>query len=257
MYVRYTINSCQTTMDITNLTQADAIGSALPASPHKEDVVFAPSTHLTYQDLEKFWQDKMETKIKKMIESIVNERIDTELKKTQRRQITTANTRRPALLNFGQENYEHLLLPYMANTLKGTGDFTVILQRVVRDLYFNPEQKRNHNVYIPRDAYNSATVYKDNDWRSYPLDYCLEGLVRRANDVLQHYIIGVDEEVEKGFEKEIGKKKMDSLKDFTNKLDSLEQFPELRQKVYADTEHTIITHQHIAHPKIYEIPENT
>jgi hypothetical protein len=216
------------------------------------------SNYITRQELERFWIDKLENVIKKMIESAVNERVDTEVKKTQKRYVTGA-TKRPTITNFGQENYEYLLMPYlttlMKTVLKSENDFPTLIQRIIKDLYFNPDQKRNHNVYIPRESYHYACIHKDNAWRTYPLAYCIEAMIRRANDVLQHYIIG-DENEEKLFEKEVGKKKVEYLKDFTNKIDNLELYSALQQKLHKDTEHTITTNQHLVHPSIYETPSD-
>lgn len=210
---------------------------------------------ITHKDLEAFWKDQIEPRLHKMIETLVNERIDIELKKTQRRQITAANTtRRPTLLNFGNENYEHLLLPYLASIIKNSSTCEVILQRVIRELFFNPDQKKNNNVYIPKDAYNAAHIYKDNNWRSYSLDFTLEQIIKRANDVLQHYFIGTDPEIEKQFAHEVGKKKYEMIKEFTDKIDNIEQFPDFFQKLRNETEHTVITHQHIVHPNVNQIP---
>ena len=215
----------------------------------------SPPQFITREDMERFWAEKLEPSVKMMVESLVNERIDTEVKKSQRRQ-AAAQARRPALANFGQENYEYLLMPYLTHTLKRNEDLTVTIQRIIKDLYFNAEYKKNHNVYIPRESYNYACIYKDNAWRTYPLDYCIDAIIRRANDVLQHYMIGTDTDVEKMFEKEIGKKKVELLREFTDKIDNLEQFPELQKKLHKDTENTITTFQHTVHAHIFETPSD-
>ena len=210
------------------------------------------NTPLTIKDLDKFWNEKLEF-IKKMVECVVNEKVDIEIKKTQRRQANAIASKRLPIHNFGQENYDHIVRD-LASYFKGTTEHASVLQRVIKDLFFNPEVKRNHNIYIPKESYNYTCIFKDNMWSTYPLPWSLEAVVKRGNDVLQHYLVGSD--MEKEFAQSIGKRKYESLKDFTNKIDNIEQYPELLEKLCKDTENTITMFQHICHPQIFEPADN-
>lgn len=205
-------------------------------------------------DLETRLFERMEKMIKQMVETCVNERLDNDHKRMRRQ--ATAIARRPALCNFGQENYEYLLIPYLSNLVKNSNDLYYIIQRVIVDLFFNPDQKRNHTIYIPQDSYKCIYIHKDGNWRTYQLEPTLERAVRRANDVLQHYIVGSDSEDEKTFLQEIGKKKFEALKEFTEKIDNMEEFPEFRTRLLHEAEHTVITYQHIVHTRMHELPSS-
>ena len=223
-------------------------------SPEPQHQTQSQNDYITREDLDKYWQDKFENNIKMLIESLVNERVDLEVKRSQRRNNAAALSRRqgPSLSNFGQENYEYIL-PSM-NALYKSDDVFGTLQRVIKDLYFNPNQKKNHNIYVPRESYNYACIYKDNAWRTYPIDYCIDAVIRRANDVIQHYIVGTDSEFERNFEADVGKKNIERYTEFTNKIDTMEDTPDFRQRLYRETEHTILTNQHFVHQRIFQTP---
>lgn len=194
--------------------------------------------------------EKLEKIIKPIAESIVNEKMEHKTKRM------VGGQRRPALNSFGQESYDHMLLPYMSNLLRSSNDMHFILQKVITDLFFNPEQKRNHTVYINPDTLKYICIYKDNMWKNYKSDFVLDKVIKRGNDVLQHYLFGLDSEQEMLFKQEIGKKKFDILKDFTEKLDNIEEHDDLRDLLLRNTEHTILTHQHIVHKHKFEIPSD-
>ena len=217
----------------------------------------AAPPYVTRAELEQFWHDKFENNIKMLIESLVNERVDVEVKRSQRRHNAAAQSRRQqqptnALCNFGQENYDYIL-PSLNEMYKHEDPYRA-LQKIVKDLYFNPQQKKNHNIYIPRDTYNYACIYKDNAWRTYPVDFCIDSVIRRANDVIQHYIVGTDSESERLFEKDVGRKYIEKYKAFTDKIDTMEDNAEFQQRLYRETEHTILTNQHLVHQRIFEPP---
>ena len=153
--------------------------------------------------------------------------------------------------NFGMEDYQHLLIPYLTQLILKMNDMGTILQRIIIDLFFNPEKKINSNVYIPPNAYKSARVFTDNMWKNYDINPVLEGIVRRANDVLQHYIIGND--VDKNLLLQyIGKRKFDVLEKFTDSIDNMEEDTQFRRALLERTENTIVTNQHLVHPHIFD-----
>ncbi len=204
--------------------------------------------------LDQYFADKIVTVIKPLVESYVNERLDPDLKRlnAQRKPIQAA--RRPALNNFGQESYDHLLTPYLPNIVKSSNDPNVLIQKIVMDLFFHPEHKKNHNIYIAPGSYQCITVYKDNSWKNFRLEPILEKIARRANDVLQHYIIGTDATEEAAFRHDVGKKKFEMLKEFTDKIDNLESHEEFGSKLFKDIEHVILTFQHTVHRHLFEPP---
>lgn len=193
--------------------------------------------------METFWQSK-QTQLRHLIESIANEKLDAEVRKSKRHAI--ANRNLPKINNFTQEEYQYISNS-LENFCKGTSDLTVVLQKIVKDLYFNPNIKRNNNVYIPRNALNYACIYKDNAWGTYPLSYCLEAMVRRGNDVLETYIVGCDEAAQKQFATAVGKKRYEAIKEFTERINDLETYQALKTQLLKDTENTIMTFQHTVH----------
>lgn len=211
--------------------------------------------YLTMEDLERFWTDKLEKVIRQMIDAQINERIENDKRGGMVRRATLGHPRRPALNSFGQENYEYLLMPALTTILKSNNDLHHVLQKVIVDLFFNPDHKKNHTVFIPQDSYKCISIYKDNNWKTFQLEPTLEKIAKRGNDVLQHYIVGSDESEEKQFLQEIGKKRFDALKEFTDKIDNMEDLPDFRARLLKDTEHTIITFQHIVHQRMLEPPE--
>lgn len=201
--------------------------------------------------VEEIWQEKLH-ELKVLIDCCINERLDHSARRETYTRVPKQST--PTYAQFGMENYSYLLMPYLSNICKSTGDFHGILQKIIQDLYFNLDYKKNNIVYIPPNSYKSITVFKDNSWKNYELAPTLEKIVRRGNDVLQHYIIGTDPTEENEFRSEIGRKKFDALVEFTDKIDNLENYPEFRERLLKETEHTIVTNQHLVHRHIYEPP---
>lgn len=162
-----------------------------------------------------------------------------------------SNVQSMSYANFGTENYRYINMNVLCDIIKTISDMNAILQKVVKELYFKGSQKENNIIFISPNAYKTVTVFSDNAWRNLNQTFALEKIVRRANDVLQHYMIGSksDEEI---FKNEIGKKKFEALRQFTDRIDNMEDIPEFRDKLLQDTEHTIVTNQHLVHPHIYE-----
>lgn len=212
--------------------------------------------YVTFDQMEAFWKDKLQHVVKQLVDAQINERLENDKRGGSTRRPMAGHPRRPALNNFGQENYDYLLMPTLSSILKSNNDLQHVIQKVVVDLFFNPDQKKNHTVYIPVDSYKCINIYKDNNWKPYQLEPTLERIVRRANDVLQHYIVGSDENEEKVFQQEIGKKRFEALKEFTDKIDNMEDFQDFRIKLLKDTEHTITTFQHIVHQRTMEPPSS-
>ena len=233
----------------------------LPKPPANQNVI------LTQADLHKAlkaiideeFNKKMEG-IRTMIESTLNEYLTSIGKSTianKRSVKARANPNHVKLSNFGQENYSYLLMPYLSTQIKASHDMYSLLQKIVVDLYFNSDRKSNNIIYIPPSSYKVITVYIDGAWKNFDLNTTLEKIVRRANDVMQHYLVGAEEEEEKRFRQEIGSKKFDVVREFTDKIDTMEDDTALQERLIHDTERTIITHQHMIHRHIYDIPEDT
>ena len=195
--------------------------------------------------------DKRFDGIRKMVEGMINEYLIASGKQTI--PIPIKKEKQSIKLNsFCQENYNYLLIPYLSSMIKSCSDMNAILQKVITDLYFHPERKSNHIIYIPLNSYKTLTVYMDDGWKNFDLNTTLEKIVRRGNDVLQHYIIGSEPEEEDKFRKEVGNKRYELLKDFTNKIDNMDDDEEFRDKLLIDTEKTIITYQHTVHKHIFD-----
>lgn len=154
---------------------------------------------------------------------------------------------------FGMENYSYIPL---SNIIKSNNDFNTVLQKIICALYFDPKHKPNHIVHIPPNTYRCIAILKNHAWKNYNMEHGLERVIRRANDVMQHYIIGTDEEEERVFQLEIGKKKYEMLREFTDKIDNLDEHQEFYEKLLRDTEHTIVTNQHLVHQEIYAQPQS-
>jgi len=205
---------------------------------------------LFIQWLDRYIEDKFKTfyeqHLKTSIEAIVIEHIEKRLWKRRLSESLPAITDAPLALNsFGYESYEHMLMPYLIKEIKNPSiDFNTLLQKIVEDLFFNPDVKQNHNIFIPLNSYDCITVYEHGEWQPRVLHTTLEKIICRANDVLQHYLVGSDSIEETVFKQELGKKKYDALREFTNRIDNLERFPELKAKLIKETEHTILTCQH-------------
>lgn len=169
--------------------------------------------------------------------------------------VASVSTNKIAYANFGTENYRYISFNLICQFIKNITDFYAILQKIVKELYFNTAHKENNVIFIHPNAYKNITVFVDGMWRNFDQTYILESVVRRANDVLQHYMINSSSE-EEMLKQEIGKRKFEHLQTFTDKIDNMEDFPEFRLKLMEDTEHTIVTNQHLVHPHIFE-PETT
>lgn len=209
----------------------------------------ANSNDLFVQWLDRFIEEKVkaiyEQQLKVSIEAIVIEHIEKRVWKRRSSESILAVTDTPTLNSFGYESYEHMLMPYLIKEMKNNSiDFNALLQKIVEDLYFNSEVKQNHNIYIPLNSYNCINVYEHGEWKPRVLHTTLERIIIRANDVLQHYLVGSDSIEETVFKQELGKKKYEALKEFTNRIDNLERFPELKSRLIRETEHTILTCQH-------------
>lgn len=199
--------------------------------------------------MDEWWKDKLRNEVK----NIVVEILETDPRfKSKTRASKKANA---SLSKFGQEDYKYMLIPYLSSMINTIPSFTNLLQKVIYDLYFNPDHKNNHIIYIPPDSVNSITVYKDpGSWGNYELIPTLEQIIRRANDILQHYMVGVEEAEENRFKELIGDVKYTALIEFTDKIDNMEADEEFRKKLLKETEHTIVTSQHLVHRHIYDPP---
>jgi len=154
--------------------------------------------------------------------------------------------------NFGTENYSYINMIFLSDIIKTITDFHAILQKVIRELYFNPAHKENNIIFIHPSAFKTITVYSDNAWRNFDLQITLENIIRRANDVLQHYMLSSERDKE-NFCEEIGKKRFEALENFTDRIDNMDDLIKFRNQLLNDTEHTIVTNQILVHPNIFEI----
>jgi hypothetical protein len=157
------------------------------------------------------------------------------------------------LSRFGMEDYKYMLNPYLTNTLISIKNMFNVLQTIITDLYFNPDQKQNHILFIAPSACKCITVYKEpGGWGNYELKPTLQQIIRRANDILQHYLIGVSDAEERQFKESIGAECFDKLIEFTDKIDNMESHVDFQKRVLKETEHTIVTKQHLVHKNLYD-----
>jgi hypothetical protein len=193
--------------------------------------------------------DERMDQIKQMIVCIVNtamlkphEPIPTPRRKTKKVAAIKHN-------DFGAENYSYI---HVGNIIKKSADMMIAMQNIIIDLYFDIRQKTNHIIYIPPTSYKCVAILKDGAWKNYDIEPSIEKVIRRANDVMQHFMIGANEADEIHFRKEIGHKKYDLLKEFTDKVDNMEDHVDFLDRLFKETEHTIITNQHLVHKDIYD-----
>jgi len=159
----------------------------------------------------------------------------------------------PMVCTFGHEDYSYLMMPKIGHIIKTSPDFFVALQKVIAELFFNTEKAFNHNLYIPPNSYKIMTVFLEDSWKNLDLEFAIESIIRRANDVLQHHYVNNTHTVMNAeFKNVIGKKKWEGLKYFTDMIDNIEEYPDFRTRLFKETEHTIVTNQHLAHPWIFE-----
>ena len=112
-------------------------------------------------------------------------------------------------------------------------------------------------MFIPPTSYKCVTILTNGVWKNFDLEPALENIIRRANDVMQHYFIATEDDKEANFKREITTKKYEALKEYTDKIDVMEDNPEFFMQLVAATEHTIITNQHTVHKDVYDVlPEN-
>lgn len=173
--------------------------------------------------------------------------------KTQQGSTSTAAQDAPMVCAFGHEDYSYLMMPKIGHIIKTSPDFFVALQKVIAELFFNPDKVFNHNLYIPPNSYKIMTVFLEGFWKNLELEFAIESIIKRANDVLQHHYVNNTHTVMNAeFKNVIGKKKWESLKYFTDMIDNIEEYPDFRTRLFKETEHTIVTNQHLAHPWIFE-----
>lgn len=157
------------------------------------------------------------------------------------------------LSRFGMEDYKYMLNPYLTNTLNSVKNMNTVLQKIICDLYFNPDQKQNHIVFIAPNSCKCISVYKEpGGWGNFELEPTLQQIIRRANDILQHYIVGVSETEERQFKDALGEDCYNKLVEFTDQIDNMESHPEFQKRLLKETEHTIVTKQHLVHKGIYD-----
>lgn len=138
---------------------------------------------------------------------------------------------------FGMENYDYINL---TSIIKSSNDMIAIHQNIIFELYSSPKCKQNHIIKLNNDMIDILKVVDGTKiWKSYDKHIVIEKIIKRANDVMQHYLIGTDEEEEKLFQQDIGKKKYDQLVEFTDKIDNIEDNDDLRKKLISVTEKTL------------------
>jgi hypothetical protein len=204
------------------------------------------SSQIQLDLLETFWKSK-QPEIIKLIETIVDAKL-------QANQVhRTVKTATQGLHQLGYEDYSYILdkLPVWYREEKL--DHRRVLQKIIKDLYFTKEQKANQIIYIPPGSYDVMYVHKDGNWKSIKLSDGLTSVIKRANDVLQHYF---NSDHEKDFIRDIGgKRKFESLQLFTNQIDNLEIYIEAQKLLFKETEHTILSNQHTVHATTFQLPE--
>lgn len=138
-----------------------------------------------------------------------------------------------AISRFCMEDYSYIPI---IDIIKFSENMDDVIRRIIKDLYFDKNKIENNIVKISDHKYISILKYdatnNHNVWKHYDMDMIIEKIIRRANDVMQHYIIGIEEEEEKVFKEHIGEEKYEQLKEYTDMIDNLEDHIEFKEKVY-------------------------
>lgn len=154
---------------------------------------------------------------------------------------------------FCMEDYTYIQI---IEIIKNSKNMTGVMQEVIKDLYFNPNKKENHIVRINESENNkkvkTISIMKENiinnssviEWKNYDFNQTIEKIIRRANDVMQHYIVGVEESDEKMFQEEIGSVKYEEVQLFTDMVDNLEDHDDFKNNLVELVKNTIIENQH-------------
>lgn len=162
------------------------------------------------------------------------------------KKLTTSNEKKVS--KFCMEDYTYIQI---IDIIKNCTDMCEVMVEVVKDLYFNPNKKENHIVKINEEgSVKTISILKENnnnkiEWNNYDFNQMIEKIIRRVNDVMQHYIVGVEEADEKMFQDEIGSVKYDQVQLFTDKIDNLEDHEEFKKNLIKLVVNTIITNQHL------------
>lgn len=148
---------------------------------------------------------------------------------------------------FCMEDYTYIQI---IDIIKNSNDMSDVMVEVIKDLYFNPNKKENHIVRINNGDKSTKTIsiLKESsankiEWNNYDFNQMIEKIIRRANDVMQHYIVGVEEVDEKMFQEEIGSVKYGQVQLFTDMVDNLEDHIDFKNNLVDLVENTILKNQ--------------
>lgn len=188
--------------------------------------------------------------IRMLVRCVVNEIMDEELKKPKKKPNASKNN----LSVFLHENQKYVM-PLVSESIKTSNDMRAVFQSVIKTIWFHPEHKENNIVYIRPSSFNSITVHKERGWHNYEIAPTLVSMIQRANDVLQEFTIGLSEEEENKMREKFGDAKYQTLNEFTNRVDNMDDDPKFLKRMLKDTENTILTSQHLVHTTIFDIPD--
>lgn len=168
--------------------------------------------------------DEFRNELMNIIDSQINQK-STKIKKKEKDKKTISK--------FCMEDYSYIQIK---DIIKFSDSMDTVMCQIIKELYFNKNKKENNIVKISDDKYISILKHDTGDnnnvWKHYDMDMVIEKIIRRVNDVMQHYIIGVEEEEEKEFKEVIGENKYENLKEYTDMIDNLEDHIEFKSNIY-------------------------
>lgn len=189
---------------------------------YKEEMIINNSTEL--KDLINKRIDEFRNDLMNIIDSQINQK-STKIKKKEKDKKTISK--------FCMEDYSYIQIK---DIIKYSDSMDIVMCKIIQELYFNKNKKENNIVRISDDKYISILKHDTGDnnnvWKHYDMDMIIEKIIRRVNDVMQHYIIGVEEDEEKEFKDNIGEKKYEDLKEYTDMIDNLEDHIEFKSNIY-------------------------
>lgn len=189
---------------------------------YKEDMIINNSTEI--KDLINKRIDEFRNELMNIIDSQLNQK-STKIKKKDKDKKTISK--------FCMEDYSYIQIK---DIIKFSDNMDMVMCQIIKELYFNKNKKENNIVRISDDKYISILKHDSGDnsnvWKHYDMDMVIEKIIRRVNDVMQHYIIGVEDEEEKEFKEVIGEIKYENLKEYTDMIDNLEDHIEFKSNIY-------------------------
>lgn len=147
---------------------------------------------------------------------------------------------------FCMEDYSYIQI---IDIIKNNSTMEDVMIEVVKQLYFNKNKKENNIIkLLKEDDKKAISILKMNsdnklEWTDFDFEASVEKIIRRCNDVMQHYIVGVEESDEKMFQDEIGPVKYEEIQLFTDKIDNLEDYDDFKESLVNLVENAILEFQ--------------